>query len=155
VIDQLRLYLKRTDSPVSAYSQFLSFYQGNSDRSSLTVVDAQAAEFHAFPLSSSLPSLSRLRAYLPRLLVQHVIIEPVAALCRLLQLQYRAVTASLTLTPDASHSGAPMLDGESIDLRDSIVETESSPDRSDYLEADGRFFGFRQLWRSERARQGH
>jgi len=37
-----------------------------------------------------------------------------------------------------SHSGAPMLDGESIDLRDSIVEThslESSPDQSDYLEA--------------------
>lgn len=47
-------------------------------------------------------SLSRLRAYLPRLPVQHVIIEPVAALCRLLQLQYHAVAASLTLAPDAS-----------------------------------------------------
>jgi len=73
-------------------------------------------------------SLSRLRAYLPRLPVQHVIIEPVAALCRLLQLQYRAVVglSHARLRRDAtrrvSHSGALTLDGESIDLRDSIVE---------------------------------
>ena len=65
-------------------------------------------------------SLSRLRAYLPRLPVQHVIIEPVAALCRLLQLQYRAAPwPPLSRSPPTrrvSHSGA--LDGESIDLRD-------------------------------------
>lgn len=64
------------------------------------IVDAQYARslFHVLPLRSS-PSpffLSRLSSevYLPRLPVQHVIIEPVAALCRLLQL---AISCSLTL----------------------------------------------------------
>lgn len=68
----------------------------------------EAAESVSYPPPAILSiltspfSFSRLRAYLPRLPVQHVIIEPVAALCRSLQLQYRTAAASLTLTPDAS-----------------------------------------------------
>lgn len=58
-----------------------------------------------------------------------------------------------------SHSGAPTLEG-SIDLRDSIAETcspESRSDRSDYLEAGGRFFWLSPVAAkpAERAQQGH
>lgn len=66
---------------------------------------AKSVSCPPFAILSTLPSpfsLSRLRACLSRLPVQHVIIEPVAALCRLLQLQYHAAAASLTLAPDAS-----------------------------------------------------
>lgn len=101
------------------------------------------------------------RHYPPRLPAQHVIIEPVAALCRLLQLQY---IGSLTLSPDVSHSTAPTTEDRSIfAIRSSRqqhvhihLRRERASDRSNYLEAGARS-GFRLLVYSgaKRARQGH
>lgn len=117
--------------------------------------------FHALPLLSSLASRSRHRfpslVSAPTCLVypfntslsNRLLHFAVCCSCNIV----RHDRLSHARPRHVSHSVAPTLDGGSIDLRGSIVETrllENRPDRSDYLKAGGRFFGFRQLWRNER-----
>lgn len=120
-------------------------FVGKSDRSSLTVVGVQYARrrgrgvcFMPTLLVPSQFSPSRLPASFTRS-TRHY-----RTGCCTLPFAAAAISCCGRLSHAhprrLSHSGAPT--GGSIDLRDSIVEThspESEPDRSDYLEAGGRF----------------
>lgn len=141
---------------------FSPFVRYSYSSANLMVIDAQytrnrevcSTAFLCDPPRSHLSS----PAYLPRLPVQHVIIEPVAALCRLLQL---AISRSLTLFPrSVSHSARrrSTKDRSIFVTRSSRhIHRERRLDRADYLKAGAhaRPSGFRQLRPGERVRQGH